>query len=303
MRQLAFVGASSGIGQSKPGVETGPSVLREFGIINWLQKLELDVTDYGDLISIEHSLSLQNSQNRDERFKLAGSLYEPLALACQNAAEDNKFCFVVGGDHSIALASITGLLRVYPDLIVLWVDAHGDINTCKTSPTGFLHGMPLAGLLGIDDVVQALQCEWLKGNLSHERVVLIGPRDLDQGEREIIAKEKICVYSSDEVKSYGMNKVLKKALNQLDPQNQAPLHLSFDIDIIDPRLAPATGVPVVGGLGLGDLRDLGQSLRKTGRLVSMDLVEFNPQLALGSDELIRTYETIKVVLKNLFSDR
>eukprot|EP00914_Ancora_sagittata_P021385 GHVO01042238.1.p1 GENE.GHVO01042238.1~~GHVO01042238.1.p1 ORF type:complete len:358 (+),score=68.89 GHVO01042238.1:34-1074(+) len=210
-------------------------------------------------------------------------LYERVLEA--NGDSDN-FILTIGGDHGIAGATISAMLRKHQDLAVIWIDAHGDCNTPATSPTGSYHGMPLGHLMKWfeDD-----KFKWMKDVpiLKEENVALIGLRDVDPAEAKLIANSNVAAFPMDLIDVHGIGKVVSKALSCVDPFGTRPIHLSFDIDVLDPIHAPGTGTRVVGGISWREAHCICEMVQKTGRLVSTDLVEINPLL---EDEGSQTVE-------------
>jgi len=212
----------------------------------------------------------------------------------------------VGGDHSIASGSITGIMKHRRDLAVVWVDAHGDCNTPETSPSKNYHGMPLAHILGwfqhrvtgfdwCDDFLAT------SGPLPEENVALIALRDVDPPERALLRACGVHVFTMQDIDRYGIGPIMEMALERIDPKGRRPLHLSFDIDSCDPTIAPGTGTKARGGLSYREAHYICERLACTHRLGSMDLVEVNPELdqALsetmhGDDPEIGGTETVRL---------
>lgn len=182
----------------------------------------------------------------------------------------------IGGDHGMGLGTVTAALEKDPSTLIIWADAHGDINTPSTSPSGNFHGMPLAFLLG--EATHPLFPSDIR--LSPEQLILIGPRDLDEGEKDIIIRKRIQYFSSEELNRVGAKDILEMALHRADPTGGKPIHLSFDVDLFDADDLIATGTKVKQGPRLEEIFLLGGLLAETQRLKSLDLVEFNP--CLGS---------------------
>ena len=220
-----------------------------------------------------------------------GILKKPIAVAkavrrvyeeTRAVALQRKFALLLGGDHSLSIGSILGSAAANPDLCVVWVDAHTDINTPLSTLSGNLHGMPVAVLLGLESCNTIPGFETFEPCLTPNRVVYIGVRDLDPGEKQILRDLNIKAYSMREVELYGIARVVQMALDDVNPERTRPIHLSFDIDGLDPREAPSTGTPVRGGLSFREGRFICEELNRTGLLVSMDLMEVNP--AQGTSE-------------------
>ncbi len=267
--------ARIGRGQKKGGVEQGPDCLWEGGVEQALGEADI-TTDEMRLVT-------------DQDFGLMPALAE-LAVSVEQAARNGHRPLTLGGDHSIALGTIEGMLRVYPDLRVIYIDAHGDINTPSTSKTGNLHGMPLAAHLGLFGQREIPGIGFVGARLLPQQLAFIGVRELDMTEASIIDDRNIVCYSAEDVRAYGMAAVVKQVLAQIDPEGRHPILISFDVDAADPSVAPATGVPVADGLLEEDLDILAELLCKTGRIAGLDLAEVNPALAASEADLARTVE-------------
>jgi arginase len=186
----------------------------------------------------------------------------------------NNFPLVVGGDHSLALGSISGVSRVYNDLAVVWVDAHGDINTDGTTGSGNIHGMPLAALMNIGH--KDMTDLYFKGQkIKPENVFILGARDLDPGEMELIRENNLNVISADEINERGIDSVMTEVLDKIKDSDIDAIHLSFDLDFIDAGFVPGTGTPVSGGVSVEDTLELLKRFAMTGLMKSMDFVELN----------------------------
>ncbi|MBB6731798.1 arginase [Cohnella zeiphila] len=199
------------------------------------------------------------------------------AVADRVSRAHDAGCFplVVGGDHSVAIGSLAGMTRRRRDLGVVWIDAHGDLNTERTTPSGRAHGIPLAVALG--------QAEWKLSALPDaapirpDRLVLVGTRDLDPGERELIRAEGIACLTMRDIDREGIEAVMERAL-AIAGRGSEGVHVSLDMDALDPIEAPGVGTPVPGGLSYREARMAMETLAASGRAVSMDLVEVNPRL-------------------------
>ncbi|RKP06055.1 arginase [Thamnocephalis sphaerospora] len=275
----------------KEGVDAAPMRLTEFGLETQLHALDWRVERNDKLLDCSH---LRPARDPD-----AGIIKQPRYVAAVNqvlAEEVRAHCakgelsLTVGGDHSLAIGSISGSIAVYgEDLCVVWVDAHADINTPETTESGNLHGCPVAFLLGLTRG-QVPGFDWVEPILRKERLVYIGLRDVDAGEKRILREQGIRAFSMHEVDKYGIGRVVEMALDHVNPQRNLPIHLSFDVDALDPSVAPSTGTPVRGGLTFREGHYICEAIAETGQLVAMDLVEVNP--ALGDAEALE--QTVKV---------
>jgi len=275
-------------GQPKPGVDQGPLHLIEFGLIDQLKGLNWTVEFNG---RFPNYAFLKPEQDLPE-----GKIKQPLYVSRVSEAVKNTsevylkrghLSLMLGGDHSLALGTVAATMSAYPNACVIWIDAHADINTAESTLSGNLHGCPLAFLLGLTELPQF---SWLKPCLSPDRLVYIGLRDVDPPEKEILIKNKIKAFSMHDVDRYGIGKVVEMALDYVNPNRTRPIHLSFDVDAMDPSVAPATGTPVRGGLTFREGHYICEAIWETGCVVAVDMVEVNPTL-VNEDEL---YQTVTV---------
>jgi arginase len=254
---LQFFGSTISIGQKHNGVAKAAQAVRQSAELKLLNMLSHEFNDHSDL---------SNS-------------YLNYYLQLIELMKDKDQQFILGGDHSQSISSIAAILSLRPRTGVIWIDAHGDINTPETSPTGLLHGMPLAVLLGLFDTSKNPQIHFAHGVLKSNQIVLIGVRDLDPGEKKIIERLGIRTYTRHDISQLGATEVTSQAIDYLKTQNYDDLHVSFDIDAIDPTLAPATGVPCADGLTLDDTQQICEILSASQRVKSLEIVELNPDLA------------------------
>jgi len=304
-KTITVVGAPFALGQPRPGVDQGPDCLRQAGLIKGLKEQGWHIEDSGDVSmrsakdvrteagdkTIQYESGETNASAptgkswKEHRGEAVSEACRLLSIAVNKPAREGKFTLTVGGDHSIAIGSISGILRARPETRIIWVDAHADINTPETTETGNIHGMPVAYLMGIVDS----HCfEWLKigsealGGTPVEllpgRIAYIGLRDVDKGELEILERFNITTFTMIDVERLGIQEVMRRAVQAVDLEGDSPLHLSFDIDGLDSSVASSTGTPVEGGLSYREGRYICEYLGATQRLISMDMVEVNPTL-------------------------
>ncbi|RLO07252.1 hypothetical protein DYB28_011755 [Aphanomyces astaci] len=235
---------------------------------------------------------------------LVGSGLKQIADVVEKKASEGKFCLVLGGDHTIGAGSLAGILKVHPDAGIIWVDAHADINTPQTTESGNMHGMPISFLMqGLADPARVPGFEWLVDGpiLKPEQLVYIGLRDVDSGmshvyisggdvigccERRIIKELGIKAFSMQSVDKYGIGKTMEMALDHLCGKQARPLHMSYDIDAVDPVDAPSTGTRVRGGLTWREANYVAEAVAESNMLVGLDMVEVNPSLAPGKGAAI-----------------
>ena len=222
--------------------------------------------------------------------KLVGEANRLLADRVEEVVSSGRFPLILGGDHSIAMGSPAGVLRVRPETGVLWIDAHADINTPETSESGNMHGMPIGFMMeGIaPDHSKLPVLEWLVNGprLSWDSLVYVGLRDVDKAERQTIRELGIKAYTMHAIDRYGIDHVMEMALRHLLKDNpRRPLHMSYDIDVVDPFLAPATGTTVRGGLSFREAHYVAEAAAASGNLASAEIVEVNPTM-VGADETV-----------------
>lgn len=264
------------LGQGRRGVDMGPSALRYSRLQEKLEGLGLEVEDLGDIV-----VPGAEELRIDHAGPGGGMVYlDTIRAACEAAIErllaleENVFPIVLGGDHSIAMGSVTGCSRKMRTGVI-WVDAHGDFNTPETSPSGNIHGMPLAALCGLGDP-RLVDLGWPGAKIRPEDVVLIGVRDLDSEEQRLMREARVTVYTMKEVDRMGLPRIAEEALNRLS--GLARVHVSFDADVLDPEVAPGVGTPVLGGLTYREAHLLMELFADSGKITSLDLVEVNPIL-------------------------
>lgn len=204
---------------------------------------------------------------------------------------------LIGGDHSLSFGSISALLQHNPDLKVLWIDAHADINTPETSPSGNIHGMPLAGLIGLAEKEQ-FHMPWLVQKLQPDNLIYLGLRDIDEGERAFIETYNIENYTPQDIRNTGLKHILS---NISEKWKDEKVHLSFDIDSLDSSLVPATGTPVDQGLNLKEALTIINWAKQNLQLSSFEVVEFHPGLAKTKEELKTTERHVQMIIENLLS--
>jgi arginase len=271
-KPVAVIGAGLDLGQGRRGVDMGPSAIRYAELNAHLRGLGLEVDDWGDVGSPVPETTDEGSA--DARY--LGPIMrvcEQIAAKVSDATDRGHIPLVLGGDHSIAMGTLGGMAKACGPGAVLWIDAHGDLNRPSTSPSGNVHGMPLAAALGaggplFESVVYPVP--------SVTRAVLVGVRSLDQGERDLIRELDVRVFTMSEIDKLGVERVLREALAYL--AGEPFLHVSLDLDAVDPMFAPGVGTPVRGGLSYREAHLAMELLAESNRLDSLELVEVNPIL-------------------------
>jgi arginase len=295
----------------KRGVEGGPDAIIDAGLVDLLGHDNVEVMQCPQYPS--DRLEYQVDSGVLKR-PLAVSyntqyLYQTVQRALKRPSSLNRKIVTLGGDHSIAMGSIAAMAQKYPDMAVLWIDAHADINTPKTTQSGNLHGCPVAFLLQHADCIGVRGFDWLTQEaqkldstaggsfLTPQRIGYLGLRDVEAGERKLLRELDIsAAYMSDIARCPdGIIGCVKKILERIDPCQKRPLFVSFDIDGIDPRWAPSTGTPVERGITLPEALDVCRYIRATGRLVGLDLVEVNPEIGSAADRALTVKTALQVI--------
>jgi arginase len=273
-RKLAVIGGALDLGAGRRGVDMGPSAIRYAGLDDRLAGLGLDCSDWGNVETVIPEATAEG----DPRARFLSQIKEACERIARRVAAttgDGYVPIVLGGDHSIALGTLGGLAAAHGPGAVLWFDAHGDLNTPETSPSGNVHGMPLAAALGVasgefeSDV-------WPLPAVDPERVSLIGVRSLDEAERELVRSRGVAVYTMSDFDRRGVEPIVREALERAS--GAAFVHISLDMDVVDPDVAPGVGTPVRGGFSYREAHLAMELVAESGLMGSMDVVEVNPIL-------------------------
>ncbi len=272
---IRIIGAPMDLGADRRGVDMGASAIRYAGLSDQLQRLGHTVHDIGNL-AIPQPESRPEGSPHLKYLEPIVSASEELATIVSTALQEQEFPLLLGGDHSISLGSVNGVANVYKNIGVIWVDAHADFNTGETTPSGNVHGMILAALAGIGDTHLTHVGGWTP-KINKETIVILGARDLDIQEQEWLRAHNIHVFTMSDIDQRGMTNVMQQAI-AIAGQYDNPIHLSLDLDSLDPREAPGVGTPVRGGLSYREAHLAMELVAASHRLVSMDVVEVNPIL-------------------------
>ncbi|QHS23980.1 arginase [Virgibacillus sp. MSP4-1] len=294
-KHISLIGVPMDLGQNRRGVDMGPSAIRYAGIMDRLEKLNYMIEDLGDI-------DIPNTENRtdDKGLKNLEEVSEGnirLTSVVDEAAAKGYFPLVLGGDHSIAIGTLAGIAKHAENLGVIWYDAHGDLNTGETSPSGNIHGMPLAVSLGIGNE-KLTQIGNYAPKLRPENIVIVGARSLDEGEKKLLKDQGIKVYTMHEVDRLGMTQVMNDTIEYLKERTDQ-VHLSLDLDGLDPQDAPGVGTPVVGGLSFRESHLAMEMLAEADIVTSAEFVEVNPIL----DEKNKTASVAVDLMGSLFGEK
>lgn len=271
-KSIDIIGVPIDLGQSHRGVDLGPGALRYAGLAARLQQLGYALRDSGNLsVPVRDMLAEQRQQHYRPAIR---QVCEAVYQAGREAVAAGRMPVFLGGDHSLAIGSIGGITHQEP-AAVLWVDAHGDFNTPASSPSGNIHGMALATLLG-QGFAELVDVGRPGAKLLPQDVVMIGVRTLDGEERLRLRTSGVTVYTMRDLDERGMGAITSEALQRLGHRRR--LHLSLDVDALDPMAGPGVGTPAPGGLTYREAQLLMEIVADSDRLCSLDLVEINPIL-------------------------
>ena len=272
--QVAVLGAALDLGQGRRGVDMGPSAIRYAGLVGRLAELGLGVHDLGT-VAEDPIEALEPGDDRAKYLDEILVVCNEIAGHVEASSRAGELPLVLGGDHSLALGVFGGLARVHGPVATIWFDAHADCNTPETTPSGNVHGMGLSGALGWGGE-RFSDGRWPAPSVDEDRTVLIGIRSLDPGERERLRQSRVRVYTISEVDRLGMEAVIRGALEHV--RDAAHVHVSLDMDVMDPFWAPGVGTPVRGGISYREAHLAMELLAEAGAVGSLEVVEVNPIL-------------------------
>ena len=273
------LGVPMDLGSGRRGVDMGPSAIRIAGLAESLRELGHTVVDDGD-IAIKNIEELKVGDPRARFLSEIVRASKLVSVKLERLTDRGHFPLVLGGDHSISVGTVAGIAasarRQGKKVGLLWVDAHGDINTPETSPSGNIHGMPVASLLG--DGPPELTGLGREGpKVDPKNVALVGIRSLDDGEKVRLKRFGVQVHTMSDVDRHGIHRTMKKALARVTDGTDY-VHVSFDLDAVDPTVAPGVGTPVKGGLDYREAHLIMELLHDSGAMTSLEMVEVNPIL-------------------------
>ena len=279
VKPVHIIGVSLDLGGNRRGVDMGPSAFRIAGLAERLTALGMTVVDEGDLVAPIPEIKAAGDPQKKYIRDIA-RVCEKLYKTSLSVLEQDAFPLVLGGDHSLAAGSVaaTGdyVRRSEGRIGVIWVDAHGDMNTPATSGSGNVHGMPLASLLG-PEPAELSRIGGFSPKVLPQNTVLIGIRNLDEREKEIVRSAGVRVFTMKDIDRAGIASVTEQALGYAS-ENTSGVHVSFDMDVCDPAIAPGVGTPVKGGLDYREAHMLMEIVADSGLMRALDLVEVNPIL-------------------------
>ena len=291
--QIDLIGVPIDLGAGRRGVDMGPSAIRYAHLQAKLEELGHVVEDKGNIeVPIQEMCSIT-----DPKLKYIDCIIpmgRRVSGAVATSIQGGRFPLVLGGDHSLSVGSIRGVAK-HKKIGVIWVDAHADFNTPETTPSGNIHGMPLAALCGLGDPRLVSLWDETPPVIDPQRVAIIGARDLDPGEKRNLREAGVMVQSIEQVDRVGMLGALEKSIDRVN-RDVDGIYLSFDMDALDPRHAPGVGTPVNGGLTFREAHLACEVIAETGKLIGMDMVEVNPILDIQNQTAIHAVEFIRSAL-------
>jgi arginase len=271
--QIDIIGVPIDLGADRRGVDMGPSAIRYAHLQAMLEELGYTVQDEGNVdVAIAEMCAIT-----DPKLKYIDCIIpmgRRVSGAVSTSLQGGRLPLVLGGDHSLSVGSVRGATR-QKKIGLLWVDAHADFNTSATTPSGNIHGMPLAALCGLGDPRLIQLWDEALPVVDPKRVAVIGARDLDPGEKANLREAGVMVQSMEQIDRHSLVSVMEKSLDRITREVDG-IYLSFDMDALDPRHAPGVGTPVPAGLTHREAHLICEMVAETGKLVGMDMVEVNP---------------------------
>jgi arginase len=279
MKPITIIGAPLDLGSGRRGVDMGPSALRVADLSQFLKDLGYEVQDVGDVpVSIRETL--KSEAGKSKYLKEITETCLQLALMVEKTLKDRRLPIILGGDHSIAMGTLAGVAKYYHSLGqctgLIWFDAHADFNTPETSPSGNVHGMPLAASVGIGPE-KLILLGGVCPKVRPQNSVLVGVRNIDPKEKELLASSAVRVFTMRDIDERGMRSVTEEAIRIASQQTNG-FSVSWDMDFLDPAFAPGVGTPVKGGVSYREAHLAMEMIADTNMLVSLEVVEVNPVL-------------------------
>ncbi|MDO5331106.1 MAG: arginase [Bacillota bacterium] len=273
---IDIIGVQLDLGASKKGVNMGPGAIRFAGLCDLLANNGIAFEDEGDLLPILGGKSLPNMHYYETINDLNARLFREV----MDSLNRGMIPLVLGGDHSIAAGSASAVSTFYENIGIIWVDAHADFNDEKSTVTGNVHGMPLSALCGQGPNSMVAHASKIC-LINPKNAVIVGARDIDEAEWPRLQDAGVTVFTIDDVRKLGINNVMKKAI-EIALEGTKGIHVSFDIDSMDPDVAPGVGTPVLNGFTKEEAYCITDSLKACGKILSVDMVEVNPILDIQS---------------------
>jgi len=278
-KKVAIIGVPMDLGAGRRGVDMGPSALRLAGLNERIAALGFDVLDVGN-VKVDQPESVPSGHERARYLPQIAAVCQKLAVKVEDALEDGRMPLVLGGDHSIAVGTISGLASFHRKrgvrIGLIWIDAHADMNSPDSSPSGNVHGMPLACCIGIGPA-ELTGIGGFTPKVDPANVALVGIRDVDRLEKSQVQSAGVSAFTMRSIDEEGFRAVMQKAI-AIASKDTVGFHVSFDMDSVDPDEAPGVGTPVRGGLTYREAHLAMETIGDSGGLLSMEVVEVNPVL-------------------------
>lgn len=283
--KITLIEANEDLGVNVEGAHLGPHILTEYF------KNDLDVL----VVNKEDLVKEKDNDNLKKNLDGVNSFDKILYDTCLSVKEKKDFPLVIGGDHTVAIPSSLASIKKEDNLGIIWIDAHGDYNTFETTKTGNLHGLPLAAVNNNCSLLTSFHT----GNYyNHKNTVIVGGRDIDEWEMPNIIKDNVTLFTTDDIKTLGVKKVMEEAF-KIASDGTNGVHISYDLDVIDPLIAPGVSVPAKDGINLDEAYEIVEQLIQNKDLIkSMDLVEYNPTRDINDKTKDIAIEILKKVIKN-----
>lgn len=294
--RIGVIGVPMDLGQKRRGVDMGPTAMRIARLIERLSALGHSVTDYGNIQGPDRSTAKPGNEKMrylDEVLKVCGFIADRVS----DCVTRRMFPLVLGGDQTVSIGTLAGLAEHGTQRGIIWIDAHADFNTAESTPSGNIHGMALGSILGYGNK-KLTAFRKIVPKALEENTVIIGCRSIDRMEKDVLSGSRVTVFTMKEVDEMGISRVIDEAL-QIAGKGVRNVHVSFDIDVLDPREAPGTGTPVPGGLTYREAHLVMEDLHEAGKVSSAELVEVNPIL----DSANHTAEIAVELLESLMGKR
>jgi arginase len=297
IKSVQIIGVPIDLGANIRGANMGPAAIRIAELQRKIGKLNVEIVDSGDIhVPIRETIEKEDADNK--YLKQITQVCSDLESKVYNSLKDGVTPIVIGGDHCIAMGSVAGTSRYFREkeesIGLIWIDAHADLNTPESSPSGNIHGMPLSALLG-DGHSDLVNLGGFKGKIKPENTVLIGIRDIDGEEKEICKKSGIRYFTMREIDERGMMSVMIESI-KLASNGTSGIHLSIDLDGIDPLYAPGVSTPVTGGLSYRETHLALEMLADTNKLATIEVVELNPMNDIDHKSASLSVELIQSAL-------
>jgi arginase len=277
--RICIIGAPLDLGASRRGVDMGPSALRLAGLNAKLSSLGYDIDDLGNVAVVQQESAPTGNENAKYLPQIAKTCAN-LATMVESVVRGGNFPLVLGGDHSLAVGTVSGAGHVFRErgekIGIIWIDAHADMNTPESSPSGNVHGMPLACCVG-SGPKELTEIFGYAPKVEGRNTALIGIRDVDIRERQIVRESGVTPFTMRDIDECGLRKIMEQAI-AIATDGTAGFHLSLDMDAVDPVEAPGVGTPVRGGITYREAHLAMETMCDSGRMLSMEVVEVNPVL-------------------------